>query len=78
MREAIEDCSGRRGFEFASERVVVVGDTEHDVTGAREAGARSIAVATGNRSVAELSRSGADGVVPDLSDRDAMLDLIRA
>jgi len=58
-------------------QVVVIGDTELDVAVATAAGARSVAVATGSSSIAALRRTGADVVLPDLSDVDAVLNLLR-
>lgn len=46
---------------------VYVGDHVGDVRGARTAGARSVAVATGPCSEAELAEAGADAVLPDLT-----------
>jgi phosphoglycolate phosphatase-like HAD superfamily hydrolase len=60
----------------AIERTVVVGDTPHDVACARAIGARVIAVATGNYSVAALSDAGADVAVADLSDTAEILRVI--
>lgn len=60
----------------AIERVIVIGDTPHDIECARVAGARSIAVATGGHSVEELRAAGADVVLADLSDTDAVLALL--
>jgi phosphoglycolate phosphatase-like HAD superfamily hydrolase len=57
-------------------RVVVIGDTPHDIACAAAAGARSIAVATGGHTTAELSAAGADVVLDDLSDTGRVLDLL--
>jgi len=59
--------------EPARARVVVIGDTPHDVTCARAGGARSIGVATGGHSRDELARAGADVALDDLSDTEAVL-----
>ena len=60
----------------AIERVIVIGDTPHDIECARVAGARCIAVATGGYSMAQLKDAGADEVLPDLSDTDRVLSLL--
>ncbi len=60
----------------AVERVIVIGDTPHDIACARIAGARSIAVATGGYSVEDLRAAGADEVVADLSDTEAVISLL--
>ncbi|MDP6528392.1 MAG: HAD hydrolase-like protein [Gemmatimonadota bacterium] len=59
-----------RGRERAGAAVpvVVVGDTIHDVHAAHEAGARCLAVATGNASMETLEEAGADWTVPTLED----------
>jgi len=60
----------------ALERVIVIGDTPHDIACARAGGATSIAVATGGHSTAELRLAGADIVLEDLSDTAAVLALL--
>jgi phosphoglycolate phosphatase-like HAD superfamily hydrolase len=56
----------------APSEVVVVGDTPLDIGVALAAGARSLAVATGNFSAETLRSSGADVVLEDLSDLAAV------
>ena len=58
------------------DRVVIIGDTPHDVTAAHANGAFALAVATGRDSVDELASCGADVVLPDLSDTAAALRII--
>ncbi|MBI5288724.1 MAG: haloacid dehalogenase-like hydrolase [Chloroflexi bacterium] len=58
------------------ERVVVIGDTPHDVAAAKANGAFALGVATGRDSVQRLHGCGADAAVEDLSDTDAALHLI--
>lgn len=60
----------------AIQRVIVIGDTPHDIECARVAGARSIAVATGGFTVEQLKEFGADDVVKDLSDTEAVISLL--
>jgi phosphoglycolate phosphatase len=60
----------------AIERVIVIGDTPHDIECARVAGARCIAVATGGFTVDQLREFGADDVLEDLSDTEAVLKLL--
>jgi len=62
----------------AIERVIVIGDTPHDIECARVAGAKSIAVATGGFTVAQLQEAGADEVLRDLSDTAQALRAIGA
>ncbi len=54
-------------------QAVVIGDTPFDVSCARAAGARVIAVATGGHSLAELRACEPDAVFEDLSDIAAVL-----
>jgi len=58
------------------ERVIVIGDTPHDIDCARVAGAMSIAVATGGHTIEELRAAGADVVLPDLSDTEKVVALL--
>lgn len=60
----------------ARERVVVIGDTPHDIECARVAGARSFAVATGGHGVEELRKAGADVVLADLADTKRVVSLL--
>jgi phosphoglycolate phosphatase-like HAD superfamily hydrolase len=60
----------------AIERVIVIGDTPHDIECARVAGAKCIAVATGGFTVDQLRDHGADAVLPDLADTDAVIRLL--
>jgi phosphoglycolate phosphatase-like HAD superfamily hydrolase len=60
----------------APDRVIVVGDTPHDVTCAVRAGARAVAVATGPADVATLRGCGAHVVFENLSDTGAFLELL--
>lgn len=60
----------------AIQRVIVIGDTPHDVECARIAGARSIAVATGGYTMEQLKAAGADDVLPDLADTKRVIELL--
>lgn len=62
--------------EAAIERVIVIGDTPHDIECARVAGAKSIAVATGGYTMKNLKDAGADEVLPDLSDTERVVSLL--
>ena len=62
--------------EFTGEAAVIIGDTPLDVAAAQAAGARSVGVATGASSTADLAAADADAVLPDLSDTDAVLAAI--
>ena len=56
--------------------VFVVGDTPRDVACALENGLRAVAVATGHIPFEELSTSGAELILPDLTDIDPVLRLM--
>ncbi|MBP6715572.1 MAG: haloacid dehalogenase-like hydrolase [Acidobacteria bacterium] len=63
------DAAERAGEgRFATQHVVIIGDTPADVDCAHAHGAAAIAVATGTYSVDDLRATGADVVVPDLRD----------
>jgi len=53
--------------------VVLVGDTPLDVGAAREAGVRVVAIADASYGVDELTDAGADAVLPDLRDTEALV-----
>jgi phosphoglycolate phosphatase len=55
------------GAPIEPDRVVVIGDTPHDVGCARANGFRAFAVATGKFSAEDLARSGAHHAAADLS-----------
>lgn len=61
------------GRDFGGPATVLVGDTPLDVAAAADSGARSVAVATGGSTVAELAAAGADLVLTDLTDTAAVL-----
>ena len=60
------------------ERLVVVGDTEHDVRAGRAVGAFVLAVATGTRSVEDLRALDADAVHADLTDLAGVVAVLLA
>jgi phosphoglycolate phosphatase len=61
---------------FTEPGTVYIADSARDVEAARIGGARSLAVASGRASAAELREAGADAVLPDLTDPAALTDLI--
>lgn len=66
-RVAMERYRAALGRPITGERVVIIGDTPHDVQCAKAHGCRCLAVATGKSTVAELADAGADWAVADLS-----------
>ena len=70
------NAARKYGRGFAGTATVLVGDTPLDVAAARVTGARAVAVATGGTSAEKLAESGADVVLPDLTDTPAVLRAI--
>ncbi len=64
------------GADFAGQATVLIGDTPLDIEAARLSGARSVGVASGGFSLAELDAAGADAVLPDLADTAGVLAAI--
>ncbi|MDQ3979316.1 MAG: HAD hydrolase-like protein, partial [Actinomycetota bacterium] len=65
-----------RGWDVEAATTWVVGDTANDLACARAGGARCLLVATGRVPLEELERLGADQVLPDLSDAEAVTRLL--
>lgn len=75
---AREKAARLRGLHVEPAATVLVGDTPLDVEAAHTAGARAVAVATGPYGARELAQSGAEAVLEDLRDTDALLAALRA
>ncbi len=56
------------GVEFEPARIYVLGDTPHDINCGRVLGARTVAIATGKYSLADLQAHHPDFLFADLSD----------
>jgi phosphoglycolate phosphatase len=78
LRVARQRASEKHGVSFGENVTVYVADSPRDVDAARIGGARSLAVASGRASAAELRDAGADAVLPDLTDTAALITLITA
>jgi phosphoglycolate phosphatase-like HAD superfamily hydrolase len=74
---ALDRARARGIADVPLSRVLVVGDTPHDVACAHTVGARAVAVATGGYTVDRLRETGADYVFSDLRDTEAFLALLR-
>ena len=61
------------GRAIEPDRVVVIGDTPHDIRCARAGGARVVAVATGNYTLDQLQGHQPDALFADLADTEAVL-----
>jgi len=73
---ALRRAKEKLGIEFAPENVYIIGDTAHDIACGKAIGAKTIALATGAFSVAELVAEKPTYVFPDLSDTAALLKII--
>lgn len=76
LRVARRRAGDKHGVTFSEDATVYVADSPRDVDAARVGGARSLAVASGRASAAELREAGADAVLPDLADSAALVTLI--
>jgi phosphoglycolate phosphatase len=76
LRVARQRAAEKYGVTFAEHATVYVADSPRDVDAAKIGGARSLAVAGGRASVAELREAGPDAVLPDLTDTAGLVDLI--
>jgi len=76
IRVARERASDKHKVTFGEDVTVYIADSPRDVDAARIGGARSLAVASGRASTAELRDAGADAVLPDLTGTAALTALI--
>jgi phosphoglycolate phosphatase len=76
LRVARERACQKHKVTFGEDVTVYVADSPRDVDAARIGGARSLAVASGRASAAELRDAGADAVLPDLTDTAGVTALI--
>jgi len=77
LRVARERASEKHHVTFGEDVTVYIADSPRDVDAARIGGARSLAVASGRASAAELRDVGADAVLPDLTDTAGLTALIQ-
>ena len=76
LRVARGRAAEKHGVSFGETATVYVADSPRDVDAAKIGGARSLAVASGRASAAELREAGADAVLPDLTDTLGLVVLI--
>jgi len=76
VRLAQQRATDKYGHAFAAENTVLVGDTPNDVLAGHLGGARAVAVATGSCSADTLREAGAELVLTDLSDTQAVIRAI--
>jgi phosphoglycolate phosphatase-like HAD superfamily hydrolase len=75
---AVAKATATHGTAFSAENTWVIGDTPRDLACAEAGGARCVLVATGNYTRDELDGLGADVVLDDLSDVDAVVGVLTA
>jgi phosphoglycolate phosphatase-like HAD superfamily hydrolase len=73
---ARRNAERKQGLPISPAQIVLIGDTPLDVAAARQAEARVIGVATGPYDERALRDSGADAVLPDLGDTEALLSIV--
>ncbi len=73
---ARQRAADKHGVALGDLATVYVADSPVDVHAARVGGARSLAVAGGRASAAELREAGPDAVLPDLTDTAGLVNLI--
>ena len=66
----------KHGEEFPPERIYVIGDTPRDIECGRAIGAQTVAIATGQYSVDELSVYKPDHLFEDFSDTAAVVQVL--
>lgn len=70
---AVERAFEEHGIRFSPGEVDVIGDTPHDIACGKAIGARTIAVATGEFSRAQLAEHAPDFIVEDFSEAQARM-----
>jgi phosphoglycolate phosphatase-like HAD superfamily hydrolase len=73
---ALRRLAAERGVDLDPQDAWVIGDTPRDLECARAAGTRCLLVATGRYRVPELAALAPDAVLEDLSDADAVTQLL--
>jgi phosphoglycolate phosphatase len=76
LRVARQRAAEKHRVNLPEAATVYIADSPRDVDAARIGGARSLAVASGRATAAELRDAGADAVLPDLTDLPALTALI--
>ena len=73
---ALARAKTKLGIEFPPDRVYIIGDTPHDIACGKAIGAKTIGVATGSFSLAELKAQHPTHAFQDLANTQALLDLV--
>ena len=72
----IQELAAVAGVDPDPADCIIIGDTPLDIVAAHAAGARALAVATGNSGVEALRTSGAEWVLADLSDVGVVMEIL--
>ncbi|MEZ5125958.1 MAG: HAD hydrolase-like protein [Thermoleophilia bacterium] len=75
---AVERARSLTGHRFAGKEIVIIGDTPADITCGADLGVRTIAVATGRYTVADLIAHQPDYVFADMGEWQAVYNAILA
>ncbi len=73
---ALRRARAAHGRDFAPARTWIIGDTPHDIACGRAIGARTLAVATGASTLADLQAHRPDVAMADLTDTAAVISLL--
>lgn len=73
---AMERYQSEKSVAIDPQSVVIIGDTIHDVSCAKDNGCRVLAVATGHATFDELVEAGADWTIEDLTDTEGIVEWI--
>ena len=73
---AMERAARNWGVAFDPQAVVVIGDTPRDVACGKYGGTRTVAVATGRFDETALADTGADHVLPDMTDLEGTVEVL--
>jgi len=77
VRRAAENGARHAGGKVHPQEIFVIGDTPRDIDAGREAGFRTVGVATSDYSLEDLQAAGADLILSDFDrDRDKFLKMI--
>lgn len=76
IRKAWRQGGDKYHRRFDAHRVLIIGDTPHDIVAAHEVGVQALGVATGDSTVEELTTAEADEVLADLADTGIVVQAV--